>query len=94
MQLSKHIFWDMNINSIDFQKNSRLVIERVVVYGNLKDWHKLKEFYGLKKIKEEALQIRSLDKKTLNFLSLILNVPLPSFKCYKQLQSINIHWNY
>jgi len=94
MQLSKHIFWDLNVDSIDFQKHARLVIERVVVYGDLKDWHTLKEFYGLEKIKKEALQIRTLDKKTLNFLSLILKFPALKFRCYKQTQSINTHWNY
>ncbi len=94
MQFSKHIFWDVNVDSIDFQKHSRLVIERVVTCGDLEDWHILKAFYGLDKIEEEALQIRVLDKKTLNFLSLILKIPVLKFKCYKQIQSTNTHWNY
>ena len=88
------IFWDVNEQSIDFQKHARLVIERVVVYGNLKDWHTIKEYYGLKKIKKEAIQIRTLDKKTLNFLSLILNESIQNFRCYKQIQSTKTHWNY
>lgn len=94
MQLSNHIFWDVNINSIDYQKHARLVIERVVTFGNLEDWHKIKSFYGLAKIKKEALQIRILDSKTLNMLSLILKVPTQKFRCYKQIQSTNTHWNY
>ena len=94
MQLSKHIFWDVNVNSLDFQKHACLIIERVIVYGDLNDWHNLKEFYGLNRIKKEVVQIRSLDKKTLNFLSLFLKIPLLSFRCYKQIQSINTHWNY
>jgi hypothetical protein len=94
MQLSKHIFWDFNVNSIDYQKHSRLVIERVVVYGDLNDWYKLKDFYGLNRIKKEVVEIRSLDKKTLNFLSLILKIPILNFRCYKQIQSVNTHWSY
>lgn len=94
MQFSKHIFWDMNVNSIDYQKHARLVIERVVVYGDLNDWHTLKEFYGLNLIRKEVVQIRSLDKKTLNFLSLILKIPRLNFRCYKQIQSAITHWNY
>ena len=86
MQLSKHIFWDLNVNSIDYQKHVLLVIERVVVYGDLKDWHTLKEFYGLNLIRKEVVQIRCLDKKTVNFLSLILKIPILNFRCYKQTQ--------
>ncbi len=45
MQLSKHIFWDVDINSVDFQKHSQMVIERVATYGNLDT---LLEFVNLK----------------------------------------------
>lgn len=94
MQLSNHIFWDIDKKSLDYNKHIRFVVERVLTLGNISDWREIKSFYGLKKIKEEAIQIRVLDKKTLNFLSLILNVPAEEFRCYKQIQSINTHWNY
>ena len=94
MQLSPHIFWDLEVNSINFQQHARLVIERVVRYGSLADWHQLKAFYGIHRIKKEAVEIRTLDKKTLNFLSVILEIPKVKFRCYKQTQSTTTHWNY
>ena len=94
MQLSKHIFWDVDINSVDFQKHSQMVMERVVTYGNLEDWHKIKLFYGMTRIKKEVTRIRILDKKTLNILSLILKIPTHKFRCYKQIQSTGEHWSY
>lgn len=94
MQLSNHIFWDVNKQTLDFNKHIRFVVERVLTHGKLTDWREIKTFYGLKKIKEEALQIRSLDKKTLNFLSVLFKEPKENFRCYKQIQSTNTHWNY
>jgi hypothetical protein len=94
MQLSSHLFWDVNQQAIDYNKHARFVIERVVLFGKLVDWKELKAFYGLNKIKQEALQIKTLDLKSLNFLSLVLNEPRENFRCYEQIQSVNKHWNY
>ncbi len=94
MQLSKHIFWDVGIESIDFEKHTRFVIERVITHGSLADWHLIKKYYGLELIKKEALMIRSLTNKNLNFLSRLFNIPKQEFRCYKQTQSAGKHWNY
>ncbi len=94
MQLSSYLFWDVNQQTIDYNKHARFVIERVVLFGKLVDWKELKAFYGLTKIKHEALQIKTLDVKSLNFLSLVLNEPRENFRCYEQIQSANKHWNY
>ena len=94
MQLSKHIFWDIDLKSIDYNKHISLIIERVFIYGNLEDWKIIKQHYGVEKIKVEALKIRVLDKKTLSFLSLLFNEPIQNFRCYKQIQLTNAHWNY
>lgn len=93
-QLSNHLFWDIDKSKLDVNKHCRFIIERVFSHGDLSDWHIIKAFYGLEKIKEEAIQIRSLDKKTLNFLSVILNTPIQKFRCYEQTQSEKTHWNY
>ncbi len=94
MQLSKYFFWNFNVNSITYQKHARLVIESVVASANLKDWHKLKVFYGLNLMKKEALQMRGLERKTLNFLSLIFKVPILNFRAYKKMPAVNTHCNY
>jgi len=93
-QLSKVIFWDTDYNRIDWEKKARFVIERVVMFGNLKDWRIIQQFYGMEKIKESVLLSRDLDPKTLNFFSLIFNIPKEQFRCYFILQSNPGHWNY
>lgn len=42
----KPLFWDIHFDSIDSQKNRRLIITRTINYGNLKHWKYLSELYG------------------------------------------------
>lgn len=94
MNLSKYLFWDTIYNDIDWQKNARYVIERVLTRGTLEDWKQIKEYYGLDKIKEETIQSRTLDKITLNFYSVFFGISKEQFKCYTQIQSNQTPLNY
>lgn len=94
MQLSKVIFWDTDYAQIDWEKKARYVIARVLMYGTVSDWNAIKSYYGLERIKEEMLQERSLDKKTLSFLSCIFDLPKENFRCYTEQQSYPPHWNF
>jgi hypothetical protein len=94
MNLSRVIFWDTNYDTIDWEQKAHYVIERVVMYGFIEDWKAIKAFYGLETIKNEMLQARYLDKKTLNFLSFYFNIPKEQFRCFTYQQSIPTHWDY
>ncbi len=75
------LFWDVTFDSIDWQKHARFVIIRVVSRGNLQDWETLKAIYGKNKIKQEVVRARSLDPKTLAFLSVYFGIDKTSFRC-------------
>ncbi|MDY0017700.1 MAG: hypothetical protein RBS89_07665 [Candidatus Delongbacteria bacterium] len=90
----KELFWDVDYEKIDFTEHARFVIGRVVMRGNLNDWNNLKDFYGLEKIRSEAVKIRYLDKRTLSYLSVILNVKKEKFRCYNTEPSIKALWDY
>lgn len=94
MQLSEVLFWDSDIKKIDWDKKASYVIAKVAMFGTLKDWNAIKKYYGEKKIKNELLKVRHLDNKTLNFVSLIFNIPKEKFRCYTMRQSIPKHWDY
>lgn len=94
INLSKVLFWDTDYTQIDYQKHARYVIERVVMYGNVRDWRAIKEYYGKRKIKQEVLQSRYLDEKSLNFLCCIFNLPKEKFRCYIIKQSSPIHLDF
>ena len=94
MKLSEHLFWDTNPEKIDYEKQARQIIERVVSRGRIEDWKQIRDFYGLERIKLEVVRIRSMDAKTMTFLSTILHIPPTEFRCYTDKQSHLQHYPY
>jgi len=94
MELAKHLFWDTDYNAIDWDKHARYVIVRVLMKGTFDDWEAIKKYYGLRKIQDEIIYIRFLDKKTLNFCATYFGIPIKKFRCYTQKQSTNLPWTY
>ena len=82
MNLSRNIFWDVDYDTLDWEKHSRFVICRVLERGEMNDWFEIKKYYGVEKIKEAAVAARSLNPKVLHFCSNYFQVPLNQFRCY------------
>ena len=86
-KLSKYLFWDYNISTLNPHNDINLILERVFTRGTENDEKEIFRFYNISNIKNSVINIRCLDKKTLNYLSVILNIPKEDFKCYKKSQS-------
>jgi hypothetical protein len=82
-------FWDIDISKMDAQKNQRLIIERVINFGNSDELSLIMNFYGKETIMNTICCLNFLDDKTLNFFSLYFKIPKKQFKCYSKKQSIN-----
>ena len=93
-QLKKSLFWDIDYNTLDYEKNARFIIARVMMRGNLNDFFELKKYYGLDKIKQEVVKVKYLDKLTFNFCQVLFKLNKEDFRCYNTRQSIQEHWNY
>jgi hypothetical protein len=93
-QLNKTLFWDINLKSLHYQKNADFIIERVLSFGNEKDYRLLCQIYSQEKIKRAAVKLNYPDKKTVNFWSIIFHIPLNSFLCIKKLSTLrpNAFW--
>ncbi len=94
MKFSENLFWDVDISVADYDTHSQHIINRVLLRGNLNDWFEIKDFYGIDKIKSEALNMRYLDQRTLSFCSGYFDLPKTQFKCYNTPQSIQQLWNF
>jgi hypothetical protein len=92
--ISKTAFWDVNFDEIDFEKNTRDIINRVLMNGKLSDWLEINNYYGIEKIKQEIIQMRYLSNITLNFCSFYYQIPKKEFRCYKLKQFIPKHWEF
>lgn len=76
LKFRKALFWDVPYESIDPEKNKRLIIERVFSRGNLSEFRQIINYYNEQEILEELKKIKSFDKKTLNFINKIYNINL------------------
>lgn len=90
---SQHLFWDVDLATFDLEKHYVHMIQKVLEYGKMSDWNLLKSLYGLDKIKEVSLNLRSVDAVTLSFLSTIFNIDKSEFRCYKHRQLVQNYWN-
>lgn len=82
-EIDKNLFWDVDFEKIDYKKNADFVIERVLLFGDKKDYDILKKHYSYEKIKEAASKINYPDKKNANFWSFIFNLS-DDKKCTKK----------
>ena len=89
MRLSKYLFWDLNIAALDPDIDKKMILERVFSRGTEKDEKESFSFYTKEVIKNTVPEIKYFDKKTLNYLSVVLNIPKENFKCYKKSLSEN-----
>ena len=70
----QHLFWDVNLQEIDPQKNKRFIIERILSRGDLDDFHWASVYYDKELIKNVLINNRTLDAKSQNFWCLYFNI--------------------
>lgn len=69
-----NLFWDCNPDLIDFKKNQRYVIERVLTRGFIEDFYILLKIYTPDEIRNALRKSKELDPKTINFCSTFFNI--------------------
>jgi hypothetical protein len=92
--LSKQAFWDVDMNSIDYEKHARYIVEKVVERGKWDDFVSLIRFYGYNEVKNLALQASWLSDISINFCCKAFHVKPTDFKCYEKKQLNRQHWNF
>jgi len=94
IHISKKLFWDIDLNTLDEQNNKRLIIERVFTLGDLSDIENTIRYFGIDTIKKEIIKAGFLDSKSLHWVSKFLNIPKTKFQCFTKMQLNQPHWNY
>lgn len=79
--LSSHLFWDVDRDTIDFEKHASWLTQRVLEYGRWADWQILRAHYGKPRLAELATGLRTLSPKNLAFCSAWFQIPKSSFRC-------------
>lgn len=93
-QFSENLFWDVKFEEIDFQQHMPYIVQRVLEYGADQDWRQLVSMYGIDRIGEVAMNLRSLEPRAMSFISTITHHPKEHFRCYILKQSNQQPWDY
>ena len=64
---SKTLFWDVDPLEVDFDRNRRWFVVRVLEYGRIEDWKSLLKLYSLEEIVRAAQSARTLEPKAFSF---------------------------
>ena len=67
-----HLLWEYNLETFNWQKSFKVVIERVIQRGTFEDWKELVAFYPLEQISEAIEWSRQLTLRDKNFARLFL----------------------
>ena len=85
--LNKRIFWDVDVEKLDFSAKANFVIERVFERGDVEDIRQCRRFYGDEKIAATLLNAKYLPEKKMYLASAIIDKPVNLFRCYILRQS-------
>ena len=88
--LDRHLFWEYTINDEsdwnNILKNKRLVVKRVIELGRIEDFYAIFNLYGgVENVKSIIKEIEFLNKKDMNFVSVIFKIKLEELRCYKKM---------
>jgi hypothetical protein len=79
---SKRCFWEQDYEKLNFNKGKKYIITKVISYGSQNDYIELFKYYGWDVVKDEVLTINYLNRKILNFLSILFEIDKTKFKAY------------
>lgn len=79
--LRKSLFWDVDYDKLDTEKDIQFIIGRVLDYGNLKEWKFIKQLYGESRVVNIAREHIFSDPRSANFWALIFSIPTNQLKC-------------
>lgn len=65
----KSLFWDVDPETLDWERNRRFITERVLVRGGMQDVQQLLKIYTTPQIVASIKESRDLDVVTHNFCS-------------------------
>ena len=83
---TKEIFWDADFSILEIGLHDSYIIERVLNFGMMEDWDKLKEIYSKEEILSNSINNRNIKRKTATFLATIWDIPITKFKCFSEKQ--------
>jgi hypothetical protein len=91
---NKAMFWDVDVEHLDYDKRTNWVIERVFDRGDIEDIRQCRRYYGDEKVREALTNAKWMRKEIFYLAMAVLNNQESDYRCYKLAQSDPQHWCY
>ena len=86
-KLDKETFWNCDLGKMDYEKNKKSIIKRIIQNGTENDEIIMWKLYSYDTIKNVAVDIDELSDDRLLYISFVLKLAKEEFKCCKNNQS-------
>lgn len=84
---NRRIFWDVQIDMLDFEARAQFVIERVFERGDVSDIRECRRYYSHETIENTLLSAKFLSEPTMYLAAAVIKRNIYEFRCYKFRQS-------
>ncbi len=74
--ISASLLWEYNLDTFNFEKSYKVVIERILIRGTLKDWSEMLKFYPIDRILETIEWTKQMPKMDKDFARLFIKSDL------------------
>jgi hypothetical protein len=88
------IFWDTDINKLDYTVNDSFIIQRVIERGDVQDIRNCRRYYAPERIAAVLTTLKYLPLRKIYLASAIIDKPLSAFRCYTERQLTTAHLPY
>ena len=71
--INSALLWEYDLETFNYEKSYKIVIERVLQLGNLEEWKNMIAYYSTEKILETIEWSAQLDRRDKDFSKFFLN---------------------
>lgn len=81
--ISPSLLWEYDLSHFDWWKSRKIVVQRVIERGWLKDFYAAFNLYGgISGFREIIKEVPSLSSRDMNFVCVIFNLKKEELRCY------------
>ncbi|MFT6810147.1 MAG: hypothetical protein ACJA01_003390 [Saprospiraceae bacterium] len=91
-RLSTHLFWDVDLDKLNWNDHKAFIFQKAIMYGKLVDWEIIKSSMSKDEMRNITKELRDLDDRSLSFLCLFLSIDPKECRCYIDKQSPKNFW--
>jgi hypothetical protein len=90
VSISPSLLWEYNLSDFDWWKSRKIVVQRIIERGWLKDFYAAFKLYGgIEGFREIIKEVPTLSARDMNFVCKAFNLKKEELKCYTRKQLRN-----